>query len=550
MAKKVLSIEIGLRITKVCEVSRGLKSPKVYKAISFDTPMNTIEDGYIRDKKTFSSVLKTELKRAKMKTKDVMYTIASTKIANREVMIPLVKEKRIQAVVDAQAQEYFPVDITEYTVFYNVIERIEKETERGLKLFLIAAPDNLIKNYYSFSEDMGFHLVGLDYIGNSALQLLKQQVSDHANIIVQINEQTTLISILDNKKLALQRTVPYGSNTIIDAVLENPVFEKQDEKAALELLVREKILYSSMDYNQSHDEEADSETKERERARGEVTEALNYHIRLVATAMDYFHTKNPDKEISRIYITGYGSKIQGIEELITNELRIKTQRITSLGSTVVWKVKDNQDQTEYISVIGATIKPIEIRLKEAQEKENRKSNLLGTKIIFGLSVLLALTLVGVPAFNKYQVKKESKELDAEIESLSYIRSVYDEENLAKSEYQLLSGFYGQTIHANEKMGTMIQELEENLPSSMIVESLSISETTVVINIQSPKKITVAEMLVNFKNMTTICNPQIPSVKSEEMDGSKDIWRFTVTCDFTIQENPYGDIGVVTTETVE
>ena len=49
MGKKVLSIEIGLHTTRVCEVEAGKKNPHVYNCISFDTPENIVEVGFILD---------------------------------------------------------------------------------------------------------------------------------------------------------------------------------------------------------------------------------------------------------------------------------------------------------------------------------------------------------------------------------------------------------------------------------------------------------------------------------------------------------------------
>src|SRR5574344_2229656 len=120
VSKKILSIEIGLHTTRVCELEYGKKNPHVYNCISFDTPENVIEDGFILDKDIMANTLKAELSAAKMTNKDVIFIISSTKIANREVVIPLVPDNKIQAVIDSSASEYFPLDISEYTISYSI----------------------------------------------------------------------------------------------------------------------------------------------------------------------------------------------------------------------------------------------------------------------------------------------------------------------------------------------------------------------------------------------------------------------------------------------
>ena len=130
MGKKVLSIEIGLHQTKVCEVEAGKKNPHVSNCITFDTPDNIVEDGFILDKDLMAQTLKSNLAAAKMNGKDVIFTIASTKIANREVVIPLVADNKIQAIIDASATEYFPLDVSEYTVSYSILEKVNTKEEK------------------------------------------------------------------------------------------------------------------------------------------------------------------------------------------------------------------------------------------------------------------------------------------------------------------------------------------------------------------------------------------------------------------------------------
>ena len=130
MGKKILSIEIGLHTTKVCEVEAGKKNPHVSNCITFDTPDNIVEDGYILDKELMAQTLRSNLAKAKMNSKDVNITIVSTKIANREVVIPNMPESKIQAMIDTSASEYFPLDVSEYTISYSILDKINTKEEK------------------------------------------------------------------------------------------------------------------------------------------------------------------------------------------------------------------------------------------------------------------------------------------------------------------------------------------------------------------------------------------------------------------------------------
>ena len=49
-------------------------------------------------------------------TRRVIFTISSTRVASREVQIPNVKANKIEALVKTNANDYFPVDLTQYEI--------------------------------------------------------------------------------------------------------------------------------------------------------------------------------------------------------------------------------------------------------------------------------------------------------------------------------------------------------------------------------------------------------------------------------------------------
>ena len=118
MTKRVLSIVIGTEYTKVCEVSYNRnnikKGIKVYRSISFPTPKNSIEDGFIRNMNAFGEELTIQLRANDFKSNKVIFSVASSKIASREVILPLVNENRIMDIIRTGASEYFPIDINRY----------------------------------------------------------------------------------------------------------------------------------------------------------------------------------------------------------------------------------------------------------------------------------------------------------------------------------------------------------------------------------------------------------------------------------------------------
>ena len=86
MANKILSIEIGSRITRVIETDFKTKNPKIYKSFSFETPEELFEEEEVASTEEFRDRLLEGLKENKIKTKRVIFVLASSRIASRDAV--------------------------------------------------------------------------------------------------------------------------------------------------------------------------------------------------------------------------------------------------------------------------------------------------------------------------------------------------------------------------------------------------------------------------------------------------------------------------------
>lgn len=543
---RVLSIEIGMDKTKVCEASINRRQPKIYKSFAFNTPNNAVEDGYIRDKAALEAVLKKELKKAGIRTKDVVYTVTSTKIVTREVEIPPVKKDKIQQVVQANAQEYFPVDIGEYTISYSVLEKLTEGEEKGWKLLALAVPDNLVKNYYSFSESLGFKVKNIDYMGNSALQILKLQETGTINLSVMLNEETTMIYIIDHGVLSLLRTIPYGSISIIEEVLSRKIFEAENEYQALEKLCSEELILPKI--GMRWEQPATSDAAEDEAAatlapegaalfaaRRDVTDSVDYLVGNLTRMIDFFHTRKEGKQIEQILLVGQGSKIKGLETLIENETGVTTSRIDRPEGVNFGKTGSEDGSDDYISCVGALLDPVKIRSKEELAKKNRKDTLGGAKFILGLSAIAAVVLTGSSMFALNQEKDREKALDEMIATLAPVEEIYEEKARVQKEYNEYTTAYTMTETETEKLSELFAELEYQLPTTVVVNTFAVDGEQLSMTMQAKNKLSVAKLMMNLKEIELLSDISLPAVAKGEDAMGGEVWSYSITCRFAAFE---------------
>lgn len=558
VAKKVISIETGIQWTKVALVDYRKKNPPVHEAFAFRTPEHAVEDGYIRDKDSLARALKEELVRRQIVEKDVVFTLSSSKVVTREVMIPYVKDNKIKGIIDAQSRDYFPMDISGYTISYSKMDVVEDDGKKQLKLLLVAIPDNLLGNYVSFAQLAGLKAETFDYIGNGCIQLMCDSFVDNA-MIIQLEEQATVISILENKKLAFQRVTPYGYGATISAVVDHPILGIDDEEKAFDFLLEHNVIFNkpSMPDNGDPAQQAIDQAQADE-AYEDLAESLRYHLRIANTALDYYQNQVKKEFVGNVYLVGDGSRFAGIHKLFAQELPLPLQKIdfakiidlrnqNGVNDPKKAGKKKHPDYTDpvleessslrqpraatpvgFLSVIGAAVHPLDAKPKEMQEADSKKNDLHTAYVLLAGSLLLSLLLILGSSVRQLIAHSEHRHLTDQLEALAYVQQTYDESSRVQQEEQVYVTIDDATKTKNEYLLPLIEQLEAELPSAIKVTSMQTDDNLITLNMTADRKITVGQMLLNFQNVTLLTDPSIPSMseQTDEESGKRE-WTYTL-----------------------
>ena len=298
MAKngKVLSVDITNESITIVELTASAKKQTyIHNVIIFETPEDTYEDGVIKDADKIAAAIRDQLSARGITNKNAIFVLSSTKIVNREVVIPYVKENKIRGIINANSSEYFPVNIEDYVVSHSVLETVvDAENNKQLRVLAVAAPTQMVKSYYDLGALAGLHVVSLDYIGNAMLQLIKTQTTaTTTTMVIQLGSESTVLNIVQGDNLLLQRTVPHGTNPAVNVVMDE---KGVDATTAMTLLQNDRLITVDFDDN-------------------EVTGAFRYLINNIGRVMDFYSSRNPDKPIEDVFLTGDGALIRGIDGL-------------------------------------------------------------------------------------------------------------------------------------------------------------------------------------------------------------------------------------------
>ncbi len=531
MAKsnRVLSIDITNESITIIELTASAKKQTmIHNIIIFETPEDAYEDGALKEPEKIAEAISQQLASRGITNKNAVFVLSSTKIVNREVLIPFVKENKIRGIINSNSSEYFPVNIEDYVVSHSILETVvDEENNKQLRVLAVAAPEHMVKSYYDLAQMAGLNVVALDYIGNAMLQLIKTQTTQNTTtMVIQLGSESTVLNIVQGDNLLLQRTVPYGTNAVVNVVMDD---KGVDATTAMTLLQNDRLITVDFDDN-------------------EATGAFRYLINNIGRVMDFYASKNPDKPIEDVFLTGDGALIRGIDGLFKVQLNVSTRIMDSLYNI---KFDPSIDLKVYnpvylVTPIGAAFAPMGFELAEAGAKAAKGEGSLAPFI--ALVAVAAIAAAGMAFYSidrKNKVTEKRDQLEADIDRIKDIEDIINNYDIAVAQYTDIESMYYTTYQLNENARQFIAELEEKMPSSIYITGFNSTNNGVTMPCVSTSYDAIADFIMQLKTIDCVDNAYVASIAKDDAEGEI-TYEFSVTVNYVpMMEDP-----LLTNETEE
>ena len=504
MAKKVLSMEIGQATTRVIEIDYMAKAPKIYQAFSLETPRDMVQDGVISRNEDFIINLKAELRRREIKTDNVVFTVSSSRIANREARIPLVKESKILPLITANAAEYFPVDMNQYHLVYNILGKIDTKEEKQYRLSLLAVPNDVTTSYLDLAHSLQMHIKAIDYVGNSVFQVVRQDFAHGTNAVIKIDEYSSLVTIVKEGEIVLQRSVAHGVNGVIENMMELDVYgENLDYYGATKAFTKNHCIrrYLNVDVDYQEPEDTSDEIM---MSRIMLTENLRYLVGNIGRILEYYVSRNDNEPIDSIELVGVGADFIGLDELLSNELGYNVQNYDGLNMIKIVS-SGYSDVTMHVlaACVGASMKPLQLLSPELMKGEKQTSLVLPfAAMIACLGIALALFLIGQIKVNNKE--KEKADIEKKLEDNRYLKQKKEMHEATMATYDKVIVYGDVEEDDNRHFVAFLEELEEKMPATYVANVISVDKGVVTMEIVCATKedlATIAQELYKFNTVT-------------------------------------------------
>lgn len=271
------------------------------------------QSGRILNCKDSIEIIKSFVKKHKFKNDKVLLSISDSKIIMRVVKLPRIPLNDLESLIQMEVPNYFPVDLSKYYIDFRVLSEYNFEDKVFYKILICAIPKNIIREYTDLLIKVGFKPILIDVHENSISRLFKRlEFEDIAIVDGSINKVDLII--LNRGDFYIHTTLEFDFINYNDLYRNEPYNIELIEKNLLEL----------------------------------ISNVKNY--------INFYLSKNDDKNIDNIYITGDLGMLTGVEEKFHRELGIESFKGFNKLVKVTNSTKQTFDENFYSANIGMLLR--------------------------------------------------------------------------------------------------------------------------------------------------------------------------------------------------
>lgn len=552
MAKGFICVEVGDRIVKVSVATGVEKKRKVRDAFFFEASSELVDDGQIEDTARFSSALKSELENHKCSDmKEVVFTVASTKIATREVRMPVLTDSKIENVIETNKSSYFPMDLDEHNVMYRVMSRDKKGPDKGANVLVIAMPNGMIEACAKVAADAGLKLKGVDAacscLADGVLLLKQSQIMAYVNV----EATNTNIWFMKGSELLLQRSLSFGGDELIEAYRD----KSDSDLSYLEALndLTGIAAEDNIDGKLTEDD---------------ITALLYRVVGNISRSVEFFDN-NKGGGVTQIVMMGTCGDLLGMADMLSESTQIPTMHMTQLSTAAPLR-SISHTPAYYMSMMYAGASGLNFGAEFEPKNQKGKRSTGKTEVDMGTVALIFMLMLVFAVYWGYSavvqhadMEAQLKSLNAEIDTMDYVDDVTELHKYYKDSKDTLLNFTLNTMNPNENLVVFLAELEAKMPEELLIMSAACTAQSVSMNLVVNSMVeaaTVVSKLRSFESIGSISvsglGMQYIQFEGEEysqalQEGFEEV-SFSVVCTYgtnpyTSNINPYaGILGVTST----
>jgi len=330
--KNVIGIDIGSSSIKLVELIEGKNGFKLQNLAISSLPPEAIVDGAFMDSVTIIDTIRDLITTSKVKTKDVVTSVSGHSVIVKKISLPFMTEAELEESIRWEAERYIPFDINDVNIDFQTFGS-NPENPEVMEVVLVAAKKDIINDYVSMIMEAGLNpvIIDIDAFALENMVAINYEIGKEEVVaIVNVGASITNINILKDNVSGFTRDIFKGGNQITEDI-QRQLHVDYDE--AEKIKVGSKVDVTSRSIVQNLLKTA--------------SESLAAEIR---NSLDFFQSTTTYEKISKLYLSGGGSKIKDFDILLQQEIGIPVEIVHPFT-----KIEYNEKNfdVEYLREIGS-----------------------------------------------------------------------------------------------------------------------------------------------------------------------------------------------------
>lgn len=314
----VVALDLSRRGLRGVQVESPFSDrPKLTRFGAVAVPEGTVVDGEIVDERRGAAAIKELWKAGGFTTPKVVLAIGNRKVVVREVSLPPLPAAKRKAALRFAVEGQVPIDLDDAILDFTPLRQAAGDKQEGL---LVAAARTSLESTVNAIERSGRQVEAIDFAGFALLRALAGQ-TDGTQAIINIGAATTAVLIATGTSPEFVRLLPSGGDDVtrsMSRALGIDFAEAEQDKIA-----------RGLQGGAASGRDLEAETVLREN--------IAALIESIRNTLKFYVSTNPNRAITRVLLTGGGSRLTGLAPVLTRALGVPTAHADALGSFAVSK---------------------------------------------------------------------------------------------------------------------------------------------------------------------------------------------------------------------
>ena len=318
-AKSIVGLDIGGSSVKAVECAVKSKGIELVKVGVAKLPPEAIVQGAFLNSAAVVSAIQEAIANAGIKTKHVATAVSGHSVIVKKISLPAMSREELDESIRWEAEQYIPFDINEVNLDFQIVEGSEADGQ--MDVLLVAAKKDLIDDYTQVIADAGLTPSVIDvaaFAVENTFHANYESSSEDVVALVNIGAQVVNINIVSRGAPAFTRDISTGGNAYTEEI-QKALSVSWDEAERMKI------------GGSRHEESQDVVPQEVEDAIRQVTDTV---LGEISRSLDFFAATAAESRIGRVYLSGGGSLVSGLESAFQGKTNLPVERLNPIARIV------------------------------------------------------------------------------------------------------------------------------------------------------------------------------------------------------------------------